>query len=264
MDENTGSALDTPKYIVTKEKDGMFQIFLNRPPMNSFNAEMVEEVYRALSQLQYRNDLKVVIFSAAGKAFCGGISPEDLSEDRAFQLIEALGRMYTQLQMLNIPVLSLVQGMALGAGFELVMFSDLAIATESSKFGLPEIRLGHFPAFGCNILQRCIPPKRAAELIFLGELIGAKEAKEYGLINAAVPDDKLQEQAGVIVGKLMQFSAPVLQLAKKAMTESQTKSLDDSIRTVEEIYLNQLLMLEDSKEGLKAFTEKRKPVWKNE
>ena len=264
MDESTGSVLEAPKYIVCKEKEGMFQIFLNRPPMNAFNAEMVEEVNRALSNLQYRTDLKVVVFSAAGKAFCGGISSEDLIEDRAYQLIESLGRMYTQLQMLNIPVLSLVQGMALGVGFELVMFSDLALATESSKFGLPEVRLGLIPAFACNILQRCIPPKRAAELILCGDVIGAKDAEKYGLLNAVVPDDKLQEQAGVMVGKLMQFSGPVLQLAKKASTESQNKTFEESIRTVEEIYLNQLLMLDDSKEGLKAFTEKRKPVWKNQ
>jgi cyclohexa-1,5-dienecarbonyl-CoA hydratase len=144
------------------------------------------------------------------------------------------------------------------------MFSDLAISTESAKFGLPEIRLGLFPAFACNIMKKIVAPKRAAEWILTGEVISAKDAERWGLINAAVPDDKLQEQAGVMVGKLMQFSAPVLQLAKKAMTEAQDKPLDESIRTVEEIYLNQLLMLEDAKEGIRAFTEKRKPVWKNQ
>lgn len=264
MDENTVSAVEAPKFIVCKEKEGMFQIFLNRPPMNAFTVDMVEEINRSLSGLLYRNDLKVLVFAGAGKAFCSGISAEDFAEDRSFQLLEALGRMYRQLLTLNIPILSVVQGMALGAGFELVIFSDLAIASESAKFGLPDVRIGLFPALAVNILQRCMPPKRASELIFTGELITAKDAEKYGLINAAVPDDKLQEQAGLMVGKLLQFSGPVLQLAKKAITEAQGKTTEDGLQTAEEIYLTQLLTLDDSKEGIRAFIEKRKPVWKNQ
>lgn len=253
----------TPKFIVCKEKEGMFQIYLNRPPMNAFNVQMVEEINTAVADLYYRNDLKILVFLAAGKNFCGGVSPEDLAEDRAYPLIEALGRMYNQLQGLNVPVLSVVQGLALGAGFELVLFSDLAIATESSKFGFPEIRMGLFPALACNVLQRNVPLKRASEMILTGELISAKDAENYGLINLAVPDDKLQEQAGVLAGTLLQFSAPVLQLAKKAITHSQGKTVEESIRSVEEIYLDELMALEDSKEGIRAFMEKRKPVWNN-
>ena len=82
---------DEPKHIVCREKEGMFQIFLNRPPINAFNAEMVEEINRTLSDLLYRTDLKVVVFLTSGKNFCGGISPEDFTDDRSYQLIEALG-----------------------------------------------------------------------------------------------------------------------------------------------------------------------------
>jgi cyclohexa-1,5-dienecarbonyl-CoA hydratase len=254
----------TPKHIVCKEQQGMFQIHLNRPPMNSFNFEMVEEINQALAGILYRNDLKLVVFSAAGKNFCGGFSPEDFSDFRSYQLIESFDRMFQQMQMLNIPILSVVQGLALGAGFELVIFSDLAITSQSSKFGFPEIRLGLIPALACNILQRSVPPKQAAELIFTGDVIDAKTAERFGLINHAVPDEQLQEHASGLVGKLLQYSAPILQCAKKAMTESQGKPLEESIRAVEAIYVNQLLTLEDSKEGIKAFVEKRKPVWKNQ
>jgi enoyl-CoA hydratase/carnithine racemase len=264
MDNGLLNSIDAPKFIATKDKDGMFQIFLNRPPLNAFNAEMVEEINGVLGSLLYRTDLKVVVFLTAGKTFCGGIAPEDFADDRSYQLLEAMGRMFEQMQTLNVPVLSLVPGMALGAGFELVMFSDLAIATESSKFGLPDIQLGLIPAFACNTLQRYIPPKKAAELIFTGGTISAREAQEYGLINQVVPDDKLAEQAGVLVRKLLQYSAPVLQMAKKSMIQAQGKPLEESIRTIEEIYLNELLALDDSKEGIAAFVEKRKPVWKNQ
>lgn len=263
MDEQTGSTV-TSKYVVCKEQQGMFQMHLNRPPMNVFNFEMVEEMNQAISGILYRTDLKLVVFSASGKNFCGGFSPEDFSDYRSYQLIESFDRLFQHLQMLNIPVLSVVQGMALGAGFELVIFSDLAIAAESSKFGFPEIRIGLIPAVACNILQRSIPPKRAAELIFTGDVIGAKDAEKYGLINLAVPDEKLQEQAGAMIGKVLQYSAPILQCAKRAMTESQGKPLDEALRAVEGIYLNQLLNLDDSKEGISAFSEKRKPVWKNQ
>lgn len=264
MDEENASLAEAPKYIVCKEKEGMVQIILNRPPINAFNIEMVEEIYRVVADLQYRTDVKVLVFSASGKAFSGGFAPEDIVEDRSYQLIEAFGRLYQQLESINIPILALIGGMALGAGAELVMFADLAIATESAKFGFPDVRMGLFPAMAANVLPRVIPPKKAAELIFTGEIIAAKEAERLGLINMVVPDDKLQEQAGLMVGKLMQFSAPVLQLARRAMLESQGKALEDAIRIVEEIYLTQLLVLEDSKEGIRAFMEKRKPVWKNQ
>lgn len=264
MDEERASLAEAPKHIVCKEKEGMFQIILNRPPINAFNTEMVEEIYRVVADLQYRSDIKVLVFSASGKAFSGGFSPEDIVEDRSYQLIEAFGRLYQQIQSINIPVLALVHGLALSAGAELVLFADMAIATESSKFGFPDVRMGLFPAIGSNVLPRVIPPKKAAELIFTGEIITAKEAERLGLINLVVPDDKLQEQAGLMVGKLLQFSAPVLQLARRAMLDSQGKNTEDAIRVVEEIYLTQLLILEDSKEGIKAFTEKRKPVWKNQ
>jgi cyclohexa-1,5-dienecarbonyl-CoA hydratase len=263
MDDQTGSTVAS-KYVVCKEQQGMFQMHLNRPPMNAFNFEMVEEMNQAIAGILYRTDLKLVVISAGGKNFCGGFAPEDFSDYRSYQLIESFDRLFQHLQALNIPVLSVVQGMALGAGFELVIFSDLAIASESSKFGFPEIRIGLIPAVACNILQRYMPPKRAAELIFTGDVMNAKDAEKHGLINMAVPDDKLQEQAGVLIGKMLQYSAPILQCAKRAMTESQGKPLDEAIRAVEGIYLNQLLNLDDSKEGIAAFVEKRKPVWKNQ
>jgi cyclohexa-1,5-dienecarbonyl-CoA hydratase len=231
---------EAPKHIVCKEKEGIIQIFLNRPPINAMNLAMIEEMNSALGSLQYRNDLKVLIFSGAGgKAFSGGFAPEDFQDDKAFQMIEGFGHFFQQLLSINLP-------------------------TESSKFGFPDIRMGLFPAIGANILQRYIPYKRAAEMILTGEIISARDAEKIGLLNMVVADDKLQEQAGLMARKLLQFSGPVLQLARKAMTESQGKPIEDAMRSVEEIYLTQLLNLEDSKEGVAAFIEKRKPVWKNQ
>src|SRR5262245_27297193 len=183
----------TPKHIVAKEKDGTFQIFLKR---QYFNLEMIEEINAAVASLMYRTDLKVIVFLThpSVENFCQGFSPEDFTEGRSYQLIEAFGRLFEQLQATAIPILSVVKGKAFGAGFELVTFSDLAVAAESSVFRFPEVRIALIPAIACNILQKIVPYKRAAELILSGDQITAKEAEAYGFINKAVPDDKLQEQ----------------------------------------------------------------------
>ncbi len=250
----------TPKHIVCKEKDGMFQITLSRPYLN---LEMVEELNSVIANLMYRTDVKLITFLPLGENFCSGFSPDDFTQGRAYQLIEAFGRLFEQFQALAIPIFSVVKGKVLGGGFELVVFSDLAIAAESTRFGFTEVRMGLIPAIACNILQKVTNYKRATELILLGDLITAKEAEAYGLINKCVPDDKLQEQAGVMAGKLLQFSAPILQSAKKAMLASQEKTLSESLAAIEEIYLQQVLSLDDSKEGIQAFKENRRPVWKN-
>jgi enoyl-CoA hydratase/carnithine racemase len=264
MDEFGGIPEAPPKFIVCKEQKGMFQIILNRPPINAFNADMVEEIYRALAAIQYRTDLKVVVFSAAGKNFCGGFAQEDFAEERSYQLIEAFGRMFEQIQALNIPVVSVVQGLALSAGFEIVIFSDLAIAAESSRFGLPDIKIGLFPALASYLLPIRIPAKRAAELILTGEPVSSRDAEKLGLVNVVVPDDKLAEQAGLFINRLVKLSGPVLQCAKRAMNDSAGRSIDDGLRAVEDIFLNQLLQYEDWREGIAAFRENRKPNWKNQ
>ena len=263
MDENS-SAAPAGRSVAWREQAGMFQIILNRPPHNSLSLEMVEDMNTALAGVLYRNDLKVVVFSSTGGAFCSGFAAEDFVQDRSFQLMESYGKLYRQLETLSLPVVCILQGSAIGAGFELVLYSDFAVANESAKFGFPEIGMGIFPPLGCNLLQRQVPAKKAAELLLTGELITAGEAEKFGLINRSVPENKLQEEAKTIIGKLLQFSAPVLQLTRKAKNESMGKSFESAMETVDEIYLNSLLALEDAREGIRARIEKRKPVWKNQ
>jgi enoyl-CoA hydratase/carnithine racemase len=188
MDENA-SGISSSRNISCREQAGMFQIILNRPPHNSLSLEMVEEINTAVSSILYRNDLKVVVFSAAGKTFCSGFAAEDFVADRSFQLMESYGKMFRQLETLSLPVLSIVQGPAVGAGFELILYSDFAIAVESAKFGFPEIGMGIFPPLACILLQHRVPPKLAAELVLAGDLITAADAEKRGLLNRAVPEE---------------------------------------------------------------------------
>src|SRR5262245_4026832 len=263
MDENSTAA--SPKgNISCREQAGMFQIIFNRPPHNSLSLEMVEEINAALASIAYRSGLKVIVFSATGSTFCSGFAAEDFLNDRSFQLIESYGKLYRQLQTLSLPLFCIIQGAAVGAGLELVLYSDFAIAAESVKLGFPEVGMGLFPPIACNLLQRYVSPKRAAELILTGDLISAATAGNYGLVNRVVPDDKLQDEAKQMIGKLLQFSAPVLQLAKKTMDESAGKTFEGGMEAVDEVYLNSLMGLEDAREGIRARMEKRRPVWKNQ
>lgn len=255
--------LESLNSIICKEKEGMFQIILNRPPMNAFNVEMMEEINYVLGELRYRADLKILVFSAAGNNFCGSIPIKDFSEERSYDLVDAFNSTFHQLQKLDVPILSMAQGLVIGTGFEIILLSDLVLATESAKFGLPQIKMGFFSPVAASILQQNIPQKRAAEMMLTGELISSAEAEKYGLINAVVPNEKLQEEAGLWVSKLLQSSAAVIQLAKKAMVEARFKPVDDAYPRVEEMCMTELLILDDHREGIKALTEKRKPVWKN-
>lgn len=250
--------------VATRDQAGMFQIILNRPPHNSLSLDVVEQLNTIFASILYRNDLKVVVLSASGTTFCSGFAAEDFVKDRSFQLIESYGKLYGHLQTLSLPVVSIVQGPAVGAGLELVLYSDFAIAAETAKFGFPEIGMGIFPPIGCNLLPRLIPQKRASELLFTGDLISAADAQKLNLINRVVPEEKLQDEAKVLIGKLLQFSAPVLQLTKRAISASIGKSLESAMEALDELYLNSLLGLEDAQEGIRARIEKRRPVWKNQ
>ena len=119
--------------VATRDQAGMFQIILNRPPNNSLSLDVVEQLNTIFASILYRNDLKVVVLSASGNTFCSGFAAEDFVKDRSFQLIESYGKLYQHLETLSLPVVSIVQGPAVGAGFELVLYSDFAIAGGNSE-----------------------------------------------------------------------------------------------------------------------------------
>jgi cyclohexa-1,5-dienecarbonyl-CoA hydratase len=156
-----------------------------------------------------------------------------------------------------------VNGAAVGAGCELALFGDLVIASEKAVFAQPEVRAGLFPPIAAIILPHLIGPKRALQMILTGERITAQQALGLGLVNRVVPEAELEKTVQAFIAQIAEQSAPVLEMAKKVIFQSMGLPLAEAMKNSADIYLNQLMELEDSQEGLRAILERRKPVWKN-
>jgi enoyl-CoA hydratase/carnithine racemase len=139
----------------------------------------------------------------------------------------------------------------------------MVIATEKARFAQPEVRAGVFPPIAAIMLPHLIGPKRALEMILLAEPIGYAEAHRLGLVNRVVPEAKLQQDLDAILARITDQSSAVLEMAKRVTLDAIGYPLHEAIKRSTDLYLNQLMDLEDAQEGLKAIAEKRKPVWKN-
>jgi cyclohexa-1,5-dienecarbonyl-CoA hydratase len=151
----------------------------------------------------------------------------------------------------------------LGGGCELVAACDIVIASDRARFGQPEIKLGVFPPVACVLLPLIIGDKRARELILTGELIDAAQAGRLGLVNHVVPPEQLQQKTTEILSKLRELSGTSLESTRRAIDLGRGRSINDALAEVENIYLHELMKSEDANEGVRAFMEKRKPVWRN-
>ena len=135
------------------------------------------------------------------------------------------------------------------------------VASEKAKLGQPEILVGVFPPIAALAFPRQLGYKKALELILTGDVIGAAEAKELGLVNQVVPPDQLEEATGKLVNKLLGLSGTVLKLTREAVVKGTLDDTEKALQTIEKIYLEKLMKTHDAEEGLKAFLEKRKPQW---
>ncbi len=189
---------------------------------------------------------------------------EESRSDRVFQMLDAFQAVFYGMLEISKPVVTVVNGPAIGGGCELAALGDLIIATPKARFAQPEIKLGVFPPLASIILPHVIGPKRALEMILTGDPLSAEEALRLGLVNRVVPENLLQQEVDKILAKITEQSAPVLEMAKKVIYETIGIPLQDAIKKSSDIYLNQLMDLDDSQEGLRAILEKRKPVWKNQ
>jgi cyclohexa-1,5-dienecarbonyl-CoA hydratase len=242
---------------------GIARIVLNRPPANVLSVEMLEDLNRALESLEYQRDVKLVVVSAAGKYFSAGFELGDHLGDRAYMMLEAFRRVFENLAKLDKPTLAVVAGPALGAGSILAAGCDMCLAAAGARFGHPEIKGGVFNTVAAALLPRLVGRKRAFEMLLGGGAVTAADAERIGLVSRAVPDDKLDPEVGALIQRFQEGSAPVFQLARRAIMGGIDLPFSDALRHAEDVYLNQLLATGDVEEGLRAIMEKRKPVWKD-
>lgn len=245
-------------------EDRVGRITFARPPLNVFNIEMMRDIGKALGECAQR-ELVAVVFDADKncRAFSAGVAIEDHVQDTIFQMLDAFHAIFRLLEQIAKPSIALVDGAALGGGCELVAACDIVIASDRSRFGQPEIKLGVFPPVAAVLLPRIIGEKRARELILTGEIIDAVEAGRLGLCNHVVPGAHLEPKLAEVLSKLRELSGTSLAYARQSLDLGRGRSIDDALSEQENIYIHELMKTEDANEGVKAFMEKRKALWRH-
>ena len=244
--------------------DRVARITFARPPLNVFNIEMMREISAALGECNQR-ELVAIVFAADKncRAFSAGVAVEDHVQETIFQMLDAFHAIFRVLEQLAKPSIALVDGAALGGGCELVAACDIVIASDRSRFGQPEVKLGVFPPVAYILLPRVIGEKRARELILTGEIIDAVEAGRLGLCNHVVPGAHLEPKLLEVLAKLRELSGTSVSFARQSLDLGRGRSLEDALSEQENIYLHELMKTQDANEGVKAFMEKRKAIWRH-
>lgn len=251
------------KFIQFEVVNFIAKLTLNHAPHNVLTIPMMREMAEAIESLNGRTDTKAILLQSAQTAFSAGISLEDSRPDRVFQTLDAFTRVFQAMIDISKPVVVVVNGPAIGAGSELVGFGDVVLATPRAKFAQPEVKLGVFPPFAAVMLPQMIGQKKTYELILTGEALTAEEALRLGFVNKVVPEAELKNTVDSLLARIGEFSGPVLEVTKKVISGSMGLPLRDAMKNSQDLYLNELMNLEDVQEGLRAVIEKRKPVWKN-
>jgi cyclohexa-1,5-dienecarbonyl-CoA hydratase len=251
------------QFIQHRIESGVARMTLNRPEHNLLNEAMLRELADGITFVAERDDVKLIVLDSSCKVFCGGIDIGEYTSERVFQMLDAFHSVFTGILETAKPVMTIVNGPAIGGGAELAAFGDLVVATPKARFAQPEITIGVFPPLASTILPFLVGPKIALELVLLGEPVSAERALELGLVNRLVPEAKLEATVSELMARITSHSGPVLTMAKKAILGGMGLSLRDGLKNSMSIFLNELYRLEDSQEGLRALVEKRKPNWKN-
>lgn len=257
------------KNIIVEVNDGVGFLKVNRPKaLNALNSETLAEIKDGAEKLSADKSVRVVIVTGEGdKAFVAGA---DILEMKDLTAIE--GAAFAQrghdamgvLESMDKPVISAVNGFALGGGFELALACDFIYASEKAKVGFPETTLGIHPGFGgTQRTAKLVGTAKAKELIFTGKTITAQEAYEFGLINKVVPHDQLMSEVLAIAEKIKANGPFGIRLAKECINKSQSMSAKEGL-TLEAKDFGMCFATKDQKEGMTAFTEKRKATFKGE
>src|SRR5688500_17577093 len=254
----------TYKHIRFELEDRVARITFARPPLNVFNIEMMREITSVLSDFAAR-ELVAIVFDADKncRAFSAGVAVEEHVQATIFQMLDSFHAIFRSLEQLAKPTIAVVDGAALGGGCELVAACDIVIASDRARFGQPEIKLGVFPPVAAVLLPLVIGEKRARELILTGEIIDAVEAGRLGLCNHVVPGPQLEPKLLEVLAKLKELSGTSLQFARQSLDLGRGRSIDAALSEQENMYLHELMKTQDANEGVKAFMEKRKPVWRH-
>lgn len=239
------------------------ELIFGRPPLNILDIDLLAAFDAAVTELAADLTLQVVTLRGAGeKAFSAGVSVQDHTPDKIDRMLLSFHGGIAKLRALEAFTISLVDGHCLGGGMELALACDFCFATDRSRFGQPEIALGCFPPVAAALYPRRLGAGRTLELLLSGRTIDAAEAERMGLLEERVADGAaLAERSAALVSSITRQSAAVTRLTKRAVRAGELLPYPAAIAAAERLYLRDLVNTEDMHEGLRAFLEKRPPVW---
>ena len=240
------------------------RLVLQNPPLNIIDLAMMDELAQALTDIESRPEISVVILSGSEKAFSAGVDVAAHTPDKIDEMLTKFHGAILKLVGLKKVTIAAVRGHCLGGGAELAMVCDMAYTTETATWGFPEIKLGCYPPVAATALAALIGQKQAADLVLTGRRITGQQAAEMGLANRAVPDAELDAAVNETVERLTKLSSAALAVTKKAIYAWDSIHFDKGLARAEKVYIEDLMKTEDAQEGIKAFMEKREPKWKGQ
>ncbi len=253
-------------YIIVTKEEGYAVLQLNRPDvLNALNIKLMQELIQALETLDAEEAVRSIVITGNEKAFAAGADIKEMADANAIEMLlrDQFAR-WDRIRRIKKPLIAAVSGFALGGGCELAMSCDIIIASETAKFGQPEINIGVIPgAGGTQRLTRAVGKYKAMEMILTGKMISAGEAMEYGLVNKVVPVEYYLQEAKELAREIASKPPIAVRLAKEAALKSFDTTIEGGLEFERKnFYL--LFASKDQKEGMKAFLEKRKPEWHGE
>ncbi|WLS09950.1 enoyl-CoA hydratase [Shinella sumterensis] len=240
-------------------------VTLNRPQaLNALNRQLLEELQGVLAGFEADAGIGAIVITGSEKAFAAGA---DIKEMQPYGFAEAvtedLAAGWDAVAACRKPMIAAVSGFALGGGCELAMMCDFIVASETAKFGQPEITLGIIPGMGgTQRLTRAVGKAKAMDLVLTGRMMDAGEAERCGLVARVVAPERLLDETLAAAEKIAGFSLPAVMMAKEAVGRAQETVLSEGMRAERRLF-HALFATEDQKEGMAAFIEKRKPTFAN-
>ena len=238
------------------------RLTLANGPLNIIDMAMMDELRAALEQVESRSDVSILILAGSEKAFSAGVSVAEHTPDKVHSMLAEFHSVVRALLATKKVTVAAVRGSCLGGGAELALVCDMVYTASSAKWGFPEITLACFPPVAVVALAAVVGQKRAAELVLSGRIFSGEEAQAIGLANVALPDPELAARVDDSVARLAKLSPAALALTKKALYAWDAMHFDKGLARAEKIYLEELMATADAPEGIRAFMEKRQPVWK--
>jgi cyclohexa-1,5-dienecarbonyl-CoA hydratase len=244
-------------------RDAVAYLTLNAPPLNILTGELMLKLANAVERAQDDESVKAVAITAVGKAFSAGADVGEHRPENAPAMIAAFSRLFSVLGACELPVVMSVDGAALGAGFELALMADVLIASTRATFGQPEIRLGFFAPVGVAWLPTRVGTARAVEITTTGRTYTATEMQTMGLVSQVVAQAEMQQTLEAVLADMRRASAAVMRMNVRLVRRLSGRPFEEARLEAERAFVDELLPLDDVREGIAAFFEKRKPEWSN-